>query len=130
MNIDVRLKQFSGPLELLLNLIGSNKLEISELALSEVTEQYIEYVEKMEETDVVSLSDFLVVAARLLLLKSSSLLPQFLPDEDEGPTLEEQLKRYKGFLEASKEINKRWESKHRAHFHVEPPHVPDEFVAP
>ncbi len=74
--------------------------------------------------------DFLVVATRLLLLKSRSLLPQFSPEEDEGPGLEEQLKLYKQFLEASKQINQLWLDERHSRFRIQSPKKSVDFVAP
>ena len=72
--------------------MNEQKLSLSELALSQVTEQYLDYLDKMEEKESEEMADFLVVATRLLLLKSKQLLPQFSSEEDEGPSLEEQLR--------------------------------------
>jgi len=100
----IKIEQFSGPLDLLLQLIEQQKLEITQIAIAEVTEQYLEYIEKMQDKDPEDLSDFLVVAARLLLMKSRALLPMFATEEDEENDLERQLKMYKEFVEASKKI--------------------------
>ena len=80
--MDVRLKQYNGPFELLLALVDGEKLDITEVALSEVTEQFLKYLDTLEEHRAEELADFLVVAARLLLLKSRALLPHFFPEED------------------------------------------------
>jgi len=128
--IDFKLQQFSGPLDLLLNLIGEEKLDISEVSLSTVTEQYLEYLEKIEEKVPEELADFLLVAAKLLLLKSKRLLPQFTPEEAEGPSLEDQLRLYQAFVKASHKLNKRWLSDLKSYFRVEPPRRPAEFIPP
>ncbi len=102
----IKLEQFEGPLDLLLKLIEQEELDISQVSLSKVTEQYIEYVQGLEnELDPDELADFLVVAARLLLIKSRGLLPQIdLETEDSAEELERQLKMYKTFLEATRKI--------------------------
>ena len=82
-------------------------MEITEIAIAEVTEQFLEYIEKMIDKDPEELSDFLVVAARLLLLKSRALLPILGDEEDEETDLERQLKMYKEFVDASKKIEAR-----------------------
>lgn len=124
-------RDFSGPLDLLLGLIQDRKLSITEIGLSEVTEQYLSHVEELEVVDPDSIADFLVVAAKLLLLKSQSLLPQIFPDEEDGPSLEEQLRVYKRFVEASKHIQDRWMSEARARFRIEPPRKrSEEFLPP
>ena len=128
--IDFKLQQFIGPLDLLLNLIGEEKLDVSEVSLSAVTEQYLGYLDQMEEKEPNEMADFLLVATRLLLLKSRKLLPQFAPEEVEGPSLEDQLRLYKAFVEASKKLNKRWLSGLKSVFRIEPPRRPTEFIPP
>lgn len=105
----VKVEEFEGPLDLLLELIEDQKLEITKVNLSEVTEQYIKILNKSAAQNVSSgqLADFLVVAARLLLIKSKALLPFLTWDEeDEGEELTKQLKIYKEYLDASKVIAK------------------------
>ena len=91
-------------MELLLQLIEKQQLEITEISIAQVTDQYLEHIEKMENKDPEELADFLVIAARLLLIKSRALLP-YLEQEEEVDDLERQLKLYKEFIEASKKIN-------------------------
>jgi len=100
---EVNAQQFNGPLDLLLQLIEDKKLEITQLSLSDVTEDFLAHIEKMEEKNAEELADFLMIAARLLLIKSKALLP-FLAQEEEPDDLEKQLKLYKQFVEASKKI--------------------------
>lgn len=100
-------QQFSGPLDLLLELIESKQQDIAELALAQVTEEFLAYVEREKNIRPQELADFLVVAARLLLLKSKALLPQEVLEE-EGLSLEQQLKLYKIFVEASKKLDELW----------------------
>lgn len=130
MKAHFQLEQFSGPLDLLLSLIDEQKLSITELAISEVTEQYLSYLEALEEKQPEELADFLVIATRLLLLKSKNLLPQLVEDDEDGPSLEEQLRLYKAFLEASHKLNKKWLAGQSAKFRIEPPRRPDSFVPP
>lgn len=102
-NYKVQLDDFSGPLDLLLQLIEQQELDITEVSLSQVADQYIEYmnlkVVSPEET-----ADFLVVAAKLLYIKSKALLPNLELEEEDSIDLEKQLKMYKEYLEASKKI--------------------------
>lgn len=128
--MDFKLQQFTGPLDLLLNLVGEQKLDVSAVSLSTVTEQYLKYLEKLDEREPEEMADFLLIATRLLLLKSKKLLPLLQPEEDEGPSLEDQLRLYQAFVEASKKLNKRWLSGIRSDFRVEPPRRPEEFVPP
>ncbi len=130
MRATIQLEKFSGPLDLLLSLVNDKQMDITELALSEITEQYLLYLDKLEKNRVEELADFLVVGTRLLYLKSRLLLPQFMPEEEEGQSLEEQLRLYKAFVDVSRKINKKWESKHRSVFRIEPPRKSEEFVVP
>jgi len=105
----IKLEQFEGPLDLLLRLIDKEELDITQVSLAKVTEQYIEYVRKLESAlNPDELADFLVVATRLLLAKSKKLLPQLdLGEEDSADDLARQLRMYKAFVEASEKINAR-----------------------
>lgn len=101
----IKLEKFEGPLDLLLQLIESADLDITEVALSKVTDQYMQYLEQVEKKQPEELADFLVVASKLLLIKSKALLPNLdFEDEDVAEDLETQLKIYKEFYEASKKI--------------------------
>jgi segregation and condensation protein A len=82
--IQLPLFEFEGPLELLLNLVERRRLPIAELSLATVADQYLSYVRGMELVSQESLSDFLVMAARLILIKSRALLPSLNLDAD-GP---------------------------------------------
>jgi len=130
MKIEFRLEQFSGPLELLLGLLDDRKLSINEIALSEVTEQYISHVEQLEEGNPDELADFLLIATRLLLLKARALLPQSTPEEDDEINLADQLRLYKSFLRVSKAVDVLWQSGKKSIFRVEPPRKPEHFIAP
>ena len=99
----ISVDKFQGPLDLLLQLIEQEKLEITEISLSQVTDSYLEYLETLTDYDPEELSDFLVIAARLLLLKSRAILPE-VEDEEPVDDLEKQLKIYKEFLEATKKV--------------------------
>ena len=101
---EIKSEKFNGPLDLLLQLIEGQKLEITEISIAQVTDQFLLYIEKMEEKNPEELADFLFVAARLLLLKSKAILPE-VDAEGELDDLEKQLKLYKEFVEASKKIN-------------------------
>ncbi len=93
---------YSGPLDLLLQLIEKAELDITRLALAQVTDQYLEYMHHLENQDAAEVSAFLVIAARLVQIKSSALLPRpVLPgiqlEEDPGEALARQLILYKRF---------------------------------
>ena len=100
-----KLEQFEGPLDLLLRMIEEEKMDVTQVALSKVTEQFIQYLIGLEEKQPEELADFLVVASKLLLIKSRVLLPQVVLEED-GSDLEKQLRIYKEYLEATKILHK------------------------
>jgi segregation and condensation protein A len=102
----VALPVFEGPLDLLLHLIEREELDITQVSLAQITNQYLEYLAQISERDPDSLADFLVVAAKLLLIKSRVLLPQppappAADEEDIGEDLVRQLIEYKKFKEAA-----------------------------
>src|SRR3989339_612781 len=130
-NIRVQFKEFDGPLDLLLSLIDEKKMEIGHVSISSVTEPFLQYLDTLEEKDAQELADFLVVAAKLLLLKSRTLLPQLEVDEDEGMSLEDQLRLYRRFVEVSKQINTMWlDGTRKAYGRVEPPIRPEQTIQP
>lgn len=131
MPTDLKLEKFEGPLDLLLQLVDQEKLSITEIALAKVTEQFFSYLDKLEKNRPEELADFLVVAARLIYLKSHSLLQYAYPEEeDNGPGLADQLKLYKQYVEASKVVNGLWEANKIAYGRIEPPVKNKEFVLP
>lgn len=120
--MDFTSKEFNGPLDLLLSLIEDKKKDISEVAISEVTDQFLQYLQAMPEDDRAGdeVADFLIVAARLLYLKSRALLPLFAPIEDEGPSLADQLRLYQHFVTVSRDLNRRWLEKAHSYFRNHP----------
>lgn len=128
--ITLKLDAFDGPLDLLLGLIEEQKLEITEVSLSKITEQFLDFLDQQEDIDEVILADFLVVAAKLLLMKSRALIPQFSLEEEDGPTLEAQLKLYKAFVDASKKLNEKWLDTHRSVGRREPARKREGFFMP
>lgn len=82
-SIDVKLTAFEGPLDLLLFLIEKNKVNIYDIPIVTITEQYLEYVNQMEEHDMDVMSEFLVMAATLIRIKAKMLLPREEKSEDE-----------------------------------------------
>lgn len=130
MSTEIKLPQFEGPYDLLLKLIRKKELEITEVALSKVTKQYLEQMDRVEEKRPEDLSDFLVVAAKLLLLKSSKLLPVFSEEDIEEENLEEQLRVYKRYKEVSKVLADMWEEESISFFREKKKKEFDEFVPP
>jgi segregation and condensation protein A len=110
----VTLPVFEGPLDLLLQLIEKEELAISEVSLLAVTDQYLRTIDHLEEVDPGALADFLVIASKLLYLKSVSLLPKPQPpleddEEDVGDALIRQLLEYRRFKQAAQLLQERQE---------------------
>lgn len=106
----VRLPSFEGPLDLLLHLVRREKLDIRDLPIAQVAEQYLEYLERMRAMDVNVAAEYLLMAATLLYLKSRALLPRpQLPEEEEDlkEDLVLRLLRYQAFKEAAEELSGR-----------------------
>ena len=82
------IRDFEGPLDLLEHLIKKNKLDICTVSLIEITDQYVEYINQMQEMDLEVSSDFLVMASELLLIKSRALLPKHEGAEEEDDDAE------------------------------------------
>lgn len=100
----LRLDNFEGPLDLLVFLIDKNKMDIYEVKISDIAEQYIAFLKQQEELNLEIASEFVVMATTLILIKSKSLLPKTVEDEAEL-TEEELLRRiieYKKYKEISK----------------------------
>ena len=129
----INLEQFQGPLDLLLQLIEKNKLQISEISLGKVTDQYIDYINSSDNLAAEEVADFLLIASKLIYLKSKNLLPDFVMEEDDGIDLEKQLKIYRQYYEASKMMNKIFVDKKRHSYVRSTPFKLDlsgEFVPP
>ena len=124
---EVKLAVFEGPLDLLLHLIEREELDITKVSLAQVTDQYLEYISLLEELNAEILADFLVIAAKLLLIKSEMLLPRpprpsdEEEEEDIGDQLARQLIEYKKFKEAALELRQREEKGLRTYVRVAPP---------
>ena len=106
-------------------MIEKRELDITKVFLAQVTDQYLEYISLLHELEAAVLADFLVIAAKLLLIKSQMLLPQPPPIEEEegdvGDELVRQLMEYKKFKEAAQELRQREEMGLRAYVRVAPP---------
>jgi len=103
----IKTGNFEGPFGLLLSLVEEKKLFINEISLAQVTEDYLKYVNSMEDLKPSEITSFLVVAATLILIKSKSLLPNLnLTEEEEGDikNLEERLKLYEMYSRLSLNI--------------------------
>ena len=108
MAIKVKLQAFEGPLDLLLHLIEKNKVDIYDIPIVEITEQYLAYIKQMDREDMNIMSEFLVMAATLIDIKCKMLLPKEINEEgeEEDPRAElvQKLLEYKMFKYMSFEL--------------------------
>lgn len=111
MGIPVKLEVFEGPLDLLLHLIDKNKIDIYDIPIVLITEQYLEYIKNMDTKDMDVMSEFLVMAATLIHIKSKMLLPkeENTEEEEDDPRAElvEKLLEYKMYKYMSYELKDR-----------------------
>jgi segregation and condensation protein A len=128
MTYTIDLPEFAGPLDLLLHLIDKQELDVTAISLAQVTSQYLRQIEQMKKGRVENLIDFLVIGARLSLIKSRALLPQIpaLPgdnedEEDPAEALIRQLRQYKRFKAAAQWLHQREDAGLRTFLRVAPP---------
>lgn len=111
MSYKLKLEIFEGPLDLLLYLIKKNDLNICDIPISEVTQQYMEYIEMMQMLNLDIVGDFLVMAATLMQIKSRMLLPpdpsEAVQEEDPRDELVQRLMEYKQFKEIAQELREK-----------------------
>lgn len=108
---NIKLENFEGPLDLLCHLVDKNKMEIDKVNITEITEQYIEYLNAMEELNLEIASEFIVMLSTLVYLKSKNLLPREM-EEGEEVTEEELIRRiieYKKYKEIIKALKSNYE---------------------
>ena len=107
----IKVDNFEGPLDLLCHLIDKNKMNICDIKISEITDQYIEYINNMEKLNLEVTSEFLLMASTLLYLKSKTLLP--IEKEEEKELTEEELLRriveYKKYKEITNKLREFYE---------------------
>lgn len=109
-SLQIKIENFEGPLDLLCHLIDKNKMDIYEINLDQITDQYLEYIDKMQEQKLGISSEFLIMASSLILIKSKGLLPNPNDGEEEELTEEElirrivEYKRYKEITASLKEL--------------------------
>lgn len=135
MGIPVKLQVFEGPLDLLLHLIDKNKIDIYDIPIVEITNQYMEYIQAMEKEDLNIMSEFLLMAATLLDIKCRMLLPKEINEEgqEEDPRQElvEQLLQYKMYKYMSYELRDRQVEGERALYReADIPEEVQEYVEP
>jgi segregation and condensation protein A len=125
LNYKVQTPVYEGPLDLLLDLIEHSELDITAVSLAMVTDQYLAYINSMEQLNADEISAFLVIAAKLIQIKSEALLPR--PpvrkpgEEDAGRVLVDQLKLYKRYKEIGGWLNGREQANLRTYLRVAPP---------
>lgn len=128
MNLEFKLQVFEGPLDLLLHLIDKNKVNIYDIPIVEITDQYMEYVRQMDRQDLNLVSEFLVMAATLLDIKAKMLLPKEPENEEEkeDPRAElvEKLLEYKRYKYMSYELKDRQLDAEKSMY--KKPAIPDE----
>ena len=130
MELTVKLQVFEGPLDLLLHLLEKNKLNIYDIPIVEITNQYMEYIAEMRRQDLNVMSEFLVMAATLLDIKSKMLLPaKESEDEEEDPRAElvQQLLEYKMYKCMAYELRDRQIDAEKVWFKA--PTIPPEVLA-
>ena len=125
---EVQTPVFQGPLDLLLHLVEKRQLEITKVSLLEVTEQYLEQLQRMENLSLDAISDFLVVAAKLMFIKSLSLLPRpriaTEEEEDPGEELARRLLEYQRVKAAAEQLKALHDRGQRSYQRAVPPERP------
>ena len=130
MQLEVRLDSFEGPLDLLLHLLEKNKVSIYDIPIAEITEQYLDCIKEMQKLDLDGMSEFLVMAATLLDIKSRMLLPareEGVEEEDPRAELVEQLLQYKLYKYLSEELKDRGHGARKQAY--KKPTLPEEVAA-
>ena len=131
MELTVKLEAFEGPLDLLLHLLDKNKVSIYDIPIVEITEQYLEFIREMKRQDLNIMSEFLVMAATLIAIKSKMLLPKAVNEdgEKEDPRAEliQQLLEYKMYKCMSYELKDRQVDAEKILFKM--PTLPPEVMA-
>jgi segregation and condensation protein A len=112
---------YEGPLDLLLSLIERAELDITTVSLASVTDSYLSYINSLEQANPDEISAFLLIAVRLLQIKSEALLPRPPGEEDVGQALVDQLKLYKRFKEIGLWMNERQEKNLKTFLRIAPP---------
>lgn len=125
LNYKVQTPVYEGPLDLLLSLIERAELDITTVSLAAVTDQFLTHINSMEQLNADEISAFLVIAAKLIQIKSEALLPRppvrEAGEEDAGQALVDQLKLYKRFKEIGGWLSAREQANLRTHLRVAPP---------
>lgn len=119
MKYNVQLKVYEGPMDLLYDLVTKHKIDIKDIAISEITKQYLDYLDAMEAMDMEITSEFITMASKLVEIKSRYLIYLQREDsEEEDPRIElvERLKEYKKYKQVSKELKEKADEEHERFF--------------
>lgn len=108
MNVNFKLEVFEGPLDLLLSLIEKNKIDIYDIEIHLLTDQYMEYIAEANRQNMELTAGFIEMASRLMYIKSCSLLPREEDEEDPKATLEEMLQQYAKYKQVSLFLKERY----------------------
>ena len=111
-SLQINITNFEGPFDLLLHLLKINKMKIQEIRISEITSEYLSYLHSMEELDLEIASEFLLVAATLLEIKSREMLPKVREEVDEDELKERlvlRIEEYEAFKIISENLGKKFE---------------------
>ena len=116
----IKIENFEGPLDLLCHLIDKNKMNIYDIKISEIADQYIEYINKMEELNLEITSEFLIMASTLLYIKSKGLLPNETEAEEEltEEQLIERIIEYKKYKEITQKLKENYEEFSKRFFKI------------
>ena len=112
---NIKIENFEGPLDLLLHLVEKNKMDIVDIKISVITDQYIEYLQKMKEMNLEVTSEFIVMASKLIYLKSKSLLPSLSLEKEEEDEFDlvKLLVEYKKYKEYTFDLKERLDYYHK-----------------
>lgn len=134
--ITIKISEFEGPLDLLLHLIRQNKMDIYDIPIAEITQQYLDYLHSMQQLRLDIAGDYLVMAATLMTIKSRDLLPQPTEDlddedleDDPRDSLVAELLAYKVYQEAAGELRVKEQARHQ-HFTRAAASVPTDLPTP
>lgn len=127
MNYEIKLEEFQGPFDLLLHLVNKNEIDIFDIPIASITSQYMEYIGKMKEKNMELTSEFILMASRLIEIKSKLLLP--VEEDDEGEEIDpreelaQRLYEYKIFKEISAYMKEK-ESLYMKTYFKDPEYIP------
>ncbi|NTW71288.1 MAG: segregation/condensation protein A [Eubacteriaceae bacterium] len=132
MNYEIQLDEFQGPFDLLLHLINKNEIDIFDIPISSITSQYMEYINSMKDRNLEMTSEFILMASRLIEIKSKMLLPVEENDEGEEVDPREELAQKLYEYKIFKEISMYIKGKERLYLHTvfkDPEYIPDQTSA-